>query len=72
MNIKKPSQKNNIPTKIKLNADFFGYLMCKNFDYCLKKGEFPCVIKHADIAPVHKNEIKSDNIRRKQKRKGKL
>ena len=25
-----------------------------------KKVEFPCVIKHADVVPVHKKEIKSD------------
>ena len=54
-------QKSDIPTKIgKLNADFFGNFICKNFDYCLKKGEFPCVLKHADVVPVHKEEIKSD------------
>ena len=26
----------------------------------LKKGEFPCVLKHPDAIPVHKKEIKSD------------
>ena len=28
----------------------------------LKKGEFTCVLKHADVIPVHKKEIKSDKI----------
>ena len=32
--------------------------MCKNFSYCLEKGECSWVIKHADVAPVHKKEIK--------------
>ena len=37
-NVKKASQKSDIPTKIiKLNAEFFGNLICKNFNYCLKK-----------------------------------
>ena len=53
--------KNDISTKIvKLNADFFGNFICKNFNYCFKKGEFPYVLKHADVVPVHKKEIKSD------------
>ena len=39
LNVKKASQKSDIPTKIvKLNADFFGNFICKNFNYCLKKG----------------------------------
>ena len=63
LNVKKASQKSDIPTKIvKLNADFFGNFICKNFNYCLKKGEFPCVLKHADVIPVHKKEIKSDKV----------
>ena len=38
LNVKKTSQKSDIPTKIaKLNADFFGNFICKNFNYCLKK-----------------------------------
>ena len=43
-----------------LNADFFENFVCKNFNYCLKKGEFPCVLKHPDVIPVHKKEVKSD------------
>ena len=37
-------------------------MICKNFNYCLKKGEFPCVLKHADVTQVHKKEIKSDKV----------
>ena len=60
LNVKKASEKSDIPTKIaKLNADIFGNFICKNFNYYLKKGEFPCVLKHA-VIPVHKKEIKSD------------
>ena len=62
-NVKKASQKSDIPTKIvKLNAGIFGYFICKNFNYCLNKAEFPCVLKHADDIPVHKKEIKSDTF----------
>ena len=59
LNVKKASQKSDIPTKIvKLNADFFGNFLHKNFNYCLKKGEFPYVLKHADVMPVHTKEKK--------------
>ena len=41
LNVKKASQKRDIPTKIvKLKADFFGSFICKNFKYCLKKVSF--------------------------------
>ena len=45
-----------------LNVDIFGNFIRKNFNYCLKKGKFPCVLKHADVIPVHKKEIKSDKV----------
>ena len=46
LNVKKASQKSDIPTKIvKVNADIFGNFICKNFNYCLKKGEFPCILR---------------------------
>ena len=39
LNVKKASQNSDIPTKIvKLNADLFENFICKNFNYCLKKG----------------------------------
>ena len=61
LNVKKVSQKSDIRAKIvKLNAELFGNFICKNFNYCLKKDEFPCVLKHADVIPAHKKEIKSD------------
>ena len=38
LNVKKDSQKSDIPTKIvKLNAHIFGNFICKNFNYCLNK-----------------------------------
>ena len=59
LNVKKASQKCDIPTKtVKLNAGIFGYFICKNFNYCLKKAESPYVLKHADDITVHKKEIK--------------
>ena len=63
LNVKKASQKSDIPTKIvKLNADIFGNFISKIFNYCPKKGEVPCVLKYADVIPVHKKEIKSDKV----------
>ena len=65
LNVKKASQKSVIATKIvKLNTDFFGNFICKNFNYCLKKGELPFVLKHADVIAVQKNEIKSEGNRK--------
>ena len=29
--------------------------------YFLEKGEFPCVLKHADIVPVHKRKEKKNS-----------
>ena len=47
--VKKASQETDIPTKVvKLHANFFGNFIYKNFSYCLKKGEFPCVPKHPE------------------------
>ena len=57
LNVKGASQKSDIPTKIvKLYADFFGNFICKNFNYFLKKGEFPCVVKHSDVTIAHKKK----------------
>ena len=63
LDVKKGSQKSDIPTKIvKQNVDIFGNFICNNFNYCLKKSDFPCVLKHADVILVHKKEIKSDKV----------
>ena len=41
LNVKSASPKSDIANKIvKLNAHFLGNFICKNFNYCLKKGEF--------------------------------
>ena len=45
---------------------FFGNYICKYFNYCLEKGEFPCILKYADVVPVHKKEIKSDKANYRQ------
>ena len=45
-NVKNVSQKTVVLTKIKLNANFFGNYIWKSFNYCLKKGKFPCILKH--------------------------
>ena len=58
LNVKKASQKSDIPTKIvKLNADFLGNFICKNFNYCLKKVECPCVPKNPDFVLSNLSEI---------------
>ena len=57
LNINKACQNADIPTEIiKSNADLFASYIIRNLNYCLEKGEFPCVFKHADIAPVHKKK----------------
>ena len=61
LNVKKASQKSDIPTKVvKLNADNFRSFICKNFNNSLTKGEFSCVFKHTDVITAHKKETKSD------------
>ena len=57
MNISKACQNTDNPTKIiKSNAD----LLFRNFNYCLEKSEIPCMLKHADVVPVHKKKEKTD------------
>ena len=59
MNVKNASQKNDIPAKIiKLDVDFFGNHIFKNFNYCLEKGEIPFALKRVGVASVHKKKIK--------------
>ena len=58
MNVKNASQKNDIPAKIiKLDVDFFGNHIFKNFNYCLEKGEIPFALKQVGVALVHKKKI---------------
>ena len=54
LDISKAYQNIDIPIKIiNLNADLFATYIFRNFNYCLKKGEFPFVLKHVDVLPVH-------------------
>ena len=56
-NINKVYQNTDIPTKIiKSNANLFASYIVRNFNYCLEKGEFPCVLKHPEVVPVHKKK----------------
>ena len=51
-------KKNDIPAKIiKLDVDFFGNHIFKNFNYCLEKGEIPFALKQVGVALVHKKKI---------------
>ena len=45
---------------IKSKADLFASYIFRNFNYCFEKGEFPCVLKHVDVVPVHKKKEKKD------------
>ena len=57
--LNKACQNTDIPTKaIKSNADLFASYVFRNFNYCLEKDEFSCVLKHADVVPVHKKKEK--------------
>ena len=59
MNVKNSFQRNGIPAKIiKLDVDFFGNHIFKNFNYCLEKGEIPFALKRVGAASVHKKKIK--------------
>ena len=61
LNINKACQNTGIPTKIiKSNADLLAKYIFTNFNYCLEKGELPCVLKHADPAPVDKKREKTN------------
>ena len=61
LNVNKACQNTDTPTKItKSNADLFASYIFRNYNYCLEKGEFPCVLKHADVVPVHKKKEKTD------------
>ena len=52
-------KKNDVPAKIiKLDVDFFGNHIFKNFNYCLEKGEIPFALKRVGAASVHKKKIK--------------
>ena len=61
MNINKACQNTNIPTKIiKSYFDQFANYIFRNFNCCLEKGEFPCVLNHDDVVPVHNKKEKTD------------
>ena len=61
MNINKICQNTDIPIKIvKFSADLFDNYIFRNFNYCLEKCEFPCVIKHADVVAVRNKKLKND------------
>ena len=60
MNINKVCQNTAILAK-SIYADLFTNFIFRNFNYFLEKGEFPCVLKHADIVPVHKRKEKKNS-----------
>ena len=36
---------------------FYGNCIFTDFNYSHEKSEFPCILKHIDVVPVHKKEI---------------
>ena len=59
MNVKNAFKKNDIPAKIiKLDVDFSGKHIFKNFNYFLEKGEIAFALKRFGVASVHKKKIK--------------
>ena len=61
MNINNTCKNTDTPAKIiKSNADLFASYIFRNFNYCLEKGEFPCVLTHTDVVPVHKKKEKTN------------
>ena len=56
LNIKNRSLSSDIPTKIiKEFADLFATFITENFNLCLNKGEFPKILKIAEVTPIYKN-----------------
>ena len=50
---------NDIPTKvIKTNEDIFVNFITDHFNSFIAYGEFPDILKHADVIPVHKKNEK--------------
>ena len=41
------------------NADFFANFAFRIFNYCFEKGEYSCVLKHADVVLVHNRKEKT-------------
>ena len=64
--IKKVSLSSNIPTKItKEFDDLFATFITENFNLCLNKGEFPEILKIAEVTPLYKKVylFEKDNYR---------
>ena len=56
LDIKNRSLSSDIPTKIiKEFADLFATFITENFNLCLNKGEFPKILKIAEVTPIYKN-----------------
>ena len=66
LDIKKGSLSSDIPTKIiKEFDDLFAIFITENFNLCLNKGEFPEILKIAEVTPIYKkaNPFEKDNYR---------
>ena len=53
LSTRKATQSTDIPVKIlKENAGIFGNYICDFFNDCVERGDFPSILKLANIAPV--------------------
>ena len=49
----------DIPNKIiKQNAGVFSDFLSSNFNHCIASSIFPCILKLANVTPVHKKDSK--------------
>ena len=61
LNVAKPSQDTDIPTKIiKKNPDIFSDILFKEFNKSLEICKFPSSLKMANVTPVYKKGNRSD------------
>jgi len=59
LSTRKATQSTDIPVKIlKENSDIFGSYICDFFNDCVERGDFPSILKLANITPVFKKGFK--------------
>ena len=61
LGVHKACRSKNITLKfMKLNVESFIFFICHLQIYCVKRGEFPNNLKHADVLPAYKKKDKCD------------
>ena len=60
LDIKKPSQQNDMPTKIiQENSNYFAKFLHHIINTCLKDSQFPSDLKLADVTLIYKYKSKT-------------